>query len=96
MSKADNDFKNIVGRYPNRAESQLAPRTGHPLEQTVDWSECPLAKVYPQWEMYLFELGHNPLNKGKLARKEIHNLDGPSVSRINAQFGSCEHKCEEL
>src|SRR5579859_2348830 len=102
MSKADQKFKEIVGRYPNGVEQQMAPRDGHPLEQTVDWSEAPLAKAYPQWETFLFELHQERTAGNRTMRQMRHQLskrrgpllgpDGPSAADVNRKFGTCEKK----
>lgn len=69
LTKADKDFHKFHKRYPNAIEAQLAPREGHPLEQTVLWGDCPLAKAYPQWEMFLYELQQERRNAPLEGRK---------------------------
>jgi hypothetical protein len=112
ISQADQNFKAIVGRYPNATESQLAPRTGHPLEQTIDWSESPLAKAYPQWEVYLFELSQERRNAplegrkthpsanlplGNHTKRHLESdVPGLSAAQVNQQYGTRERKCDEL
>jgi hypothetical protein len=110
ISKADQDFKTIVGRYPRGPETEMAPRAGHPLEQTIDWSESPLAKAYPQWEVYLFELQQERRNaplEGRTphpaAQKPLgkkmdfeSNLPGLSAAKVHQRYGTREPKCDEL
>jgi hypothetical protein len=110
MSKADQKFKELVGRYPRGPETELAPREGHPLEQTIDWSESPLAKAYPQWEVFLYELyqerrnapleGRKPHPSANLPLGKKRELLGPagglSAAQVNQQYGTREQKCEEL
>jgi hypothetical protein len=110
ISQTDQKFKELIGRYPNATESQLAPRAGHPLEQTVDWSESPLAKAYPQWEVYLYELqqerrnapleGRKPHPSANLPLGKKRELLGPpgglSAAEVHQRYGTREQKCEEL
>lgn len=104
-SKSDVNFKAALGRLPRGPETELAPREGHPLEQSVDWKDCQLAKAYPQWEMFLHELhqerkaGNRTMQQMRHGRKSAADLLGSaglSAGQVNRQFGSCEKKCEEL
>lgn len=92
ITKADEKFKDAIGRYPNAKEAELAPREGHVLDQVADFNGCPLAEAYPQWETFLFDK-YKPLRR---PIKEVHDLSGPSVGAVNRQFGTCEKKCDEL
>lgn len=96
-SKADKDFIAFHKRRPNAIEAQLAPREGHPLEQTVVWEDCPLAKAYPQWEVTLYESVKNRVRMlPNMLKGPRLGPDGPSVGEVNAHFGSREKKCDEL
>ncbi len=109
ISQAAKAFKAVIGRYPNGKESELAPREGHPLEQTVDWSDCPLAKAYPQWEIFLHEL-HKERRAARTEGRQPHpaaqkplggkmdfksNLPGLSAAKVRQQYGD-RHPTEEL
>ena len=83
-TQADKDFFLYHKRYPNANESELAPREGNPLTQMVDWSNCGLARMYPQWETTLYESVKkryrsltNPPRGDKLL-----GPDGPSAADI--------------
>ncbi len=97
ISKADNDFYLLHKRHPNAIESELAPREGHPLEQVIDWSNCGLARMYPQWEITLYESvknRHRPLVNPPRG-DALMGPTGPSAAKIKSK---CEtrYPCDEL
>lgn len=85
VTKADQEFHALHKRYPNAIEAQLAPREGHPMEQTVIWSDCPLAKMYPQWEISLFESVKNRPRKLANLIKGVLGPEGPSAADIKSK-----------
>jgi hypothetical protein len=86
-TQADKDFFLLHKRYPNAIEAQLAPRDGHPLAQVIDWSDCGLARMYPQWEVTLYESVKNryrPLVNPPRGDKLL-GPDGPSAAKIKSK-----------
>ena len=84
-TQADKDFFLYHKRYPNANESELAPREGNPLTQMVDWSNCGLARMYPQWETTLFEFVKNRPRKLANLIKGALGPEGPSAADIKSK-----------